>query len=117
MALGLAVWTLFVWVTRIRNVVEAGGGVLELVVPVGLSALGAASLVDRRRVAPVLASATVAVWGVRLPLVLAHDHPGGFKVVHAVLAAVSVGLAVGVLRSRWSSRRAGSTDAMSAADI
>ena len=48
-----------------------------------------------------------AVWGVRLPMVLIHDHPGGFKVVHTVLAAVSLGLAGAVLRSRWVSRRAG----------
>jgi len=32
-------------------------------------------------------------------LVLVHDHPAGFKIVHTVLAAVSVGLAVWALRS------------------
>ncbi|MGD9798393.1 MAG: hypothetical protein AB7H43_00185 [Acidimicrobiia bacterium] len=99
MAVALAVWTLVVWATRVRNVVADGGGAGELLVPVGLTALAVAALVDRRRGASVLAAATVAVWGVRLPLLLAHDHPGPFKVVHAVLAVVSIGLAAAVLRS------------------
>jgi hypothetical protein len=106
MALGLALWSLFVWATRIRNVSEGGGGAVDLIVPVGLTVLAVGTLVDRRRLAPVLAAATVAVWGVRLPLVLAHDHPAGFKIVHAVLAAISLGLAGAVLRSRWMARRA-----------
>ncbi len=106
MALALALWSLFVWATRIRNVAEAGDGAVQLVVPVGLTVLAVGSLIDRRRVAPVLAGATVAVWAVRLPLVLAHDHPAGFKVVHTVLAAVSLALAGAVLRSRWVSRGA-----------
>jgi hypothetical protein len=72
-----------------------------------------ASLVDRRRMAPVLAVATIAVWGVRLPFVLAHDHPAGFKVVHTVLAAISVGLAVLVLRAARSSRQAVGRGALS----
>jgi hypothetical protein len=103
-AIALAVWTLLVWGTRIRNVAEAGGGVGDLVVPVGLTALAVAALVDRRRGAQALAAATIAVWGVRLPLVLAHDHPAGFKIVHAVLALASIGLAAVVLRSIRSGR-------------
>jgi hypothetical protein len=113
MALGLALWSLFVWGTRIRNVVGAGGGAVSLLVPGGLTALAVASLVDRRRMAPVLAAATIAVWGVRLPFVLAHDHPAGFKVVHTVLAAISVGLAVLVLRAARSSRQAVGRGALS----
>ncbi len=85
--------------------VGAGGGAVALLVPGGLTALAVAALVDRRRMAPVLATATIAVWAVRLPLVLAHDHPAGFKAVHGVLALISVGLAVMVLRSARSSRR------------
>ena len=104
MAIGLVVWTLFVWATRIRNVVTGGGGAGELIVPVGLTALAAAAIFDRRRGAPVLAAATIAVWAVRLPLVMAHHHPAAFKAVHAALAAISVGLAVAVLRSARKSR-------------
>jgi NADH:ubiquinone oxidoreductase subunit K len=104
-AIALAVWTLVVWATRIRNVAEAGGGAADLLVPVGLTVLAVAALVDRRRGAPVLAAATIAVWAVRLPFVLAHDHPAGFKVVHAVLAVVSMGLAAAELRSRSGQRR------------
>jgi hypothetical protein len=39
------------------------------------------------------------VWIVRLPLVLTHQHSAGFKVVHAVLAVVSLALAYGALRA------------------
>jgi hypothetical protein len=42
---------------------------------------------------------TVGIWAVRLPFVLVHDHPAGFKVVHAVLAAVSIALAVAAWRA------------------
>jgi hypothetical protein len=105
MEVGLALWSLFVWATRIRNVADAGGGAVDLAVPVGLTVLAVGTLVDRRRLGPVLAAATVAVWGVRLPFVLVHAHPAGFKVVHTVLAAISLGLAGAVLRSRWTPRR------------
>lgn len=90
----LPVWTLLIWGTRIRNVVDQDGVGWSLVVPVLLTVLGAVALVDRRRGVLVLAAVTVAVWAVRLPLVLVHDHSAGFKVVHAVLAVISVGLAI-----------------------
>jgi hypothetical protein len=97
----LALWTLFTWGTRIRNVVaDDAAGMGDLVVPVGLTALAVAALVDRRRGGRALALATVVVWAVRVPLVLAHDHSGSFKLVHVVLAAISVGLAAAVLRRR-----------------
>ena len=48
---------------------------------------------------PALAVATVVVWAVRVPLVLASDHEAAFVVVHLVLAAVSVALAAGALRA------------------
>jgi hypothetical protein len=37
---------------------------------------------------------TVGVWVVRSIGIWVHDHPVGFKVVHTVLAAISIGLAV-----------------------
>jgi hypothetical protein len=101
----LAVWTLVIWATRIRNVAEAGGGAGDFVVPVGLTAFAVAALVDRHRGAQALAAATIAVWGIRLPLVLAHSHPAAFKIVHAGLAAVSIGLAAAVLQSARARRR------------
>ena len=79
-----AVWTLFVWGSRIRNIVADGGGVGSLAVAALLVALGAGvafvALTGRRREL--------------VPLVLVHDHAGAFKVVHVLLAAVSVALAL-----------------------
>jgi hypothetical protein len=96
--LALAAWTLAIWTGRVRNVLADGGGAADLVVPVGLLILAVLALVSPRR-AWILAVATIGVWAVRLPLVLAHDHSIGFKVVHTVLAAVSIGVATWALRS------------------
>ena len=66
-----------------------------------LAVAAAVSLVGMRRLpwaVPALAVATVAVWVVRVPLLLSHDHEAAFVVVHLVLAAVSVALAVAALR-------------------
>jgi hypothetical protein len=96
--LALCGWTLAIWMGRVRNIVADGGGAADLIVPAGLIALAVLALVSPRR-AWVLAAVTIGVWAVRLPLVVVHDHSVGFKVVHAVLAAVSIGLAVWALRS------------------
>jgi hypothetical protein len=89
----LPIWTLLIWTTRIRNVVAGDWSAADLVLPVGLTVLAVLALVRRRPGLQVLAAATAAVWVVRLPLVLVHDHPAAFKVVHAVLAVVSLALA------------------------
>lgn len=94
MPLALPIWTLLIWATRVRNVVADGGGPAELIVPGVLTLLAVAALLDRRRGLLALAGVTIAVWAVRLPLVLVRDHAAAFKVVHAVLAVVSVILAV-----------------------
>ena len=99
-----AAWTVFVWGTRIRNILSDDAGAIALVVAVGLTVLGVLTAVDAatRRVrwaVPMAASATVAVWLVRMPQVLLHDHGIAFKVVHLVLAVVSVCLAVAAWRS------------------
>jgi hypothetical protein len=94
----LPLWTLFVWLTRVRNVVRDDGVGLGVVVPLGLVALAVYALVDRRRGTVPLATATVLVWLVRLPFVFAHDHSAAFELVHTALAAVSVGLSVAALR-------------------
>ncbi|MBW8827122.1 MAG: hypothetical protein JF603_12365 [Acidobacteria bacterium] len=95
----LPLWTLFVWLIRVRNVVRDDGAGAGLIVPVALCGLAVYALVDRRRGLPVLAAATVAVWVVRLPMVLAHDHAAAFKIVHAGLGAVSLALAGLAVRS------------------
>jgi hypothetical protein len=106
----LVAWTVAIWTVRIRNIATSDAGVGALVVPVVLTALAIAALVDRRRGSLALAAATIVVWAVRVPLVLVHDHGAAFKLVHVALALVSVGLAVTVLRrdgARRSGRRPG----------
>jgi hypothetical protein len=103
-------WTLFVWGTRIANILTDGGGAGALVVAGGLTALAAAaaaSLAGARLpwAIPALAAATIAVWAVRVPLLLAADHEAAFVVVHLVLAGVSVALAAGALRATTAPRR------------
>lgn len=97
-----AAWTVFVWTTRVRNIVEDDGSSLDLVLAAALAALGAAVVLTawraRHRLAPVLAVAVVATlvaWAVRTPMILLDPEWGAtFKVVHMALAVVSVALAL-----------------------
>jgi hypothetical protein len=101
-AVVLGLWSIVVWVGRLRNI--AADDQLDLVaslLPLSFVAGGAAvivlSLVWGRALCPavlVLASWTIAVWVVRVTAILLADHDAGFKAVHAVLAVVSFGLAV-----------------------
>jgi hypothetical protein len=95
----LPVWTLFVWATRIRIILGQDGSKTAVIVPVVLTVLAVAALVDRRRWSPALVLATVAVWAVRLPLVLVHHHSVPFKLVHAALAVVSLVLSLATWRA------------------
>ena len=94
MLFALPVWTLLVWATRIRNIMEQDGSAAELIVPSVLTVLAVVALLDRRRGLWALVVATVGVWAVRLPFVLVHHHSVPFKLVHTALAVISVGLAV-----------------------
>lgn len=84
-------WTVFVWAGRIRN-----GGSVALAA--SFLALAALALWRRRPWLTVLAAWTIGVWAVRTPMILANDHDGAFKVVHTVLAVVSVTLALAAQR-------------------
>ena len=105
-----AAWTLFVWTGRIRNVWADAS--LDTAGKVGRSALATSFVVlavptlvwalRRRRsgipaamryVVVPLAAWTTGVWIVRSAGIWVHDHPIGFKVVHTVLAAISIALA------------------------
>ncbi|MEA3054984.1 MAG: hypothetical protein QOD30_416 [Actinomycetota bacterium] len=94
----LAGWTLLIWIGRVRNIVEADGAAVELLVPLALVVLGVTTFARPRQVGPLLALVTLLVWLVRVPLVLAHHHSTAFVVVHVVLAAVSITLASLTLR-------------------
>ena len=97
-------WTVFVWAGRIRN-----GGALLLAV--SFLALAAIAVWRRGRWITALAAWTVAVWAVRTPFILVHDHPAGFKVVHTVLALVSIALAVSAERHVQRERQAAAATA------
>ena len=105
--LALVAWTFLVWTTRIANVWRDAGldtgerwgrtllalsfTILAIAVVVAAGRrLGGAAVVA----VGALAAWTVTVWVVRGSAILAADHDPGFKVVHSVLAAVSIVLAV-----------------------
>ncbi|MEY2423824.1 MAG: hypothetical protein QOI95_3891 [Acidimicrobiaceae bacterium] len=102
--IALVAWTVFVWAGRIGN----GGSVL---LAVSFLALAAVAAWRRGRWITALAGWTIAVWAVRTPFILVHDHPGGFKVVHTVLAAVSIALAITAQRHVQRERQAAATPA------
>lgn len=107
-ALVLVAWTVFVWAGRIRN----GGSVLLAASFLVLAAVVVASMWKRRwrpYAVGALAIWTIVVWAVRTPMILVHDHPAGFKIVHTVLAVVSIGLAVWAERDVQRQREAPAT--------
>ena len=90
-------WTVFVWAGRIRN-----GG--SFVLAASFLVLAGVALWRHGRWITALAAYTVVVWVIRTPIILVRDYSVGFKVVHTVLAAVSIALAIvayrGVQRER-----------------
>ncbi|HEY2813531.1 MAG TPA: hypothetical protein VGJ03_08725 [Acidimicrobiales bacterium] len=101
----LVAWTVFVWAGRIRN----GGSVLLAGSFLVLAVLVFASLWKptwRPYTITALVVWTIGVWAVRTPMILVHDHPAGFKAVHAVLAVVSIGLAIWAERDVQRQRQA-----------
>jgi hypothetical protein len=110
-----AAWTLFVWVGRVRNVwadasLDTAGKVGRSALAASFVLLGAVTLtyaLKHRRGLPsrsalylvgAFAAWTIGVWVVRSAGIWLHEHPFGFKVVHTVLAAISIALAVEAVR-------------------
>jgi hypothetical protein len=103
-------WTLFVWATRIGTALDEGAtGRVVLAVAFTVVGAGLLAVAWRARgrvltagevVAVRLAAAwTVGVWIVRGVQIALADHEAAFVVVHLVLAAVSVALAVTTVRA------------------
>jgi hypothetical protein len=119
---GLVGWTLFTWANRIRNVANDASlegmsrvwslsiAVLFVAAALALGALatawvaGDANVVSRRlsRAALGLAVFGAGWWAVRVVQIATHEHNLGFKLVHGVLAAITIGM--GALVVRWSQR-------------
>jgi hypothetical protein len=97
-------WTVFVWAGRIRN----GGSVL---LAASFLVLAVLAMWRRGGWIAALAAWTIGVWAVRTPYILVHDHPAGFKVVHTVLAAISIALAISAQRHVQREREAAATPA------
>ncbi len=105
-ALALAGWTLLTWTTRVPLLLtdaslDAGEKVaatLPVLVFVGLGLAAGLTVLRRSPRAAALAAAlagwSLVYWAVRLPLIVANDHPVGFYVAHAVLALVAAALSV-----------------------
>ncbi|MDD9368824.1 MAG: hypothetical protein PV358_01785 [Acidimicrobiales bacterium] len=105
-ALALVGWTFFVWTTRIANIwrdeaLDTGEKVGRTGLALSFTLLAIAVVVTLWRRLPqaslvavgALAGWSVAVWVVRDVRILFADHEMGFKVVHTVLAVVSIVLA------------------------
>lgn len=120
-ALALAVWTFFVWTTRINNIVgdealDGGQKAARVALAFSFTALVALVLVALasrtawlRPAVTALAVWTVVVWAVRAVAIGLGDHDAAFIAVHLALAVVSVvlaGLAVREVGVRRGSRRA-----------
>ena len=107
---GFAIWTLFVWVGRVRNIgadesLEGFEIVWRLGLAVTFVVLGTVTLAAGLRasagrssrllrVVRPIAVFTAVVWVVRAGgILLDGSHEAGFKVVHTVLAIVSIALA------------------------
>jgi hypothetical protein len=99
-------WTLFVWVSRIRNIVadddlSTGGMLWRLAAAVLFVALAVAVIVVERRqgqrghvLLGFLAFWTIGWWSIRGIGIILDDRSVGFTVVHTVLMLVSIGLAM-----------------------
>jgi hypothetical protein len=103
----LVAWTFLVWTTRIANIwrdadLDTGDrwGRTLLAVSFTVLAIAVVVAVGRRLgqatvvAVGALAAWTITVWVVRGIGILAADHDLGFKVVHTVLAVVSIVVAV-----------------------
>ncbi len=98
-------WTLFMWTTRTRLIFTednlSAADIVLRIAPVFLFvALALVLLYSVRTGRPGLAPTVTAIaawttiyWLVRVTLISFHDHPIGFKIVHVVLAVISIGTA------------------------
>lgn len=102
--IALVVWTLFVWLSRVRNVVgndelDGAGIAWRIGAVVAFCGLAAVVVVAMKTGRPplrtsvfALAGWTTAFWLIRGIGIVLDDHETGFIVVHTVLMIVSIGL-------------------------
>jgi hypothetical protein len=111
MIIASAVWTIYVWATRVRNIANndtLGDGARTFAYRVCVVFIGAAiamlvmlarrQLLRLRMFLPVFAVGTVCWWAGRSVLILVHHHSWAFRIVHIVLGIISSVLAVAAWR-------------------
>ena len=109
----LALWTIGIWGSRLRNIVadddlEGSERVVALGIAAGFVVLGAALLTTvlarrpwHRPILGALVGAGIVRWTIRGPIILASDEwEVGFKVVHTILWLITVALSVAAWRER-----------------
>lgn len=116
-AVALAVWSLFVWGGRFRNLIVEPGGLGDLTGAqrwslagslifglLAVATLAALAAARRFTVIPATALAVlgIVVWVYRGVVILGRDYSVGFLVVHTILSVISIGLGLWYLRSRQS---------------
>jgi hypothetical protein len=116
-------WTFFVWTTRLANIwrdssLDTGDKIGRTGLALSFTLLAVAVVIALWRRAPratlvsvgALAGWSVAVWVVRDARIVLADHDVAFKVVHTVLAVVSIALAALAWREERRAHRAESGD-------
>lgn len=103
----LAVWTLGVWASRVYLIVARNGGdgvdlaraIAFVAVGLAVAAVAVGLVVGPRAttVVTVACWASILLWATRIVTIPMGDHPAGFVVVHLVLAAISIALAVAAM--------------------
>lgn len=103
-------WTIFLWLSRTRNVLgndelTSAGRAVRMAVVAVFVLMAIAVIIGRRRswfgtALSVLCMWTVGYWLVRGSGILIGDYTVGFKAVHTVLMAISIGLAGFVIWTR-----------------
>lgn len=105
----LAMWTLLVWGNRIYNIVAKDGGdgvdlaraiaFVAVGLAVAVAAVGPVAPKSAHRIVSIAGWASIALWATRLVTIPLGDYSVGFILVHIVLAAISIVLALWAMSS------------------
>ncbi len=117
LGLALILWTFFAWSNRLKNILgdQTEAQTMQLVIALAFLLLAASSLlvILTKKVTgfttwllPALALFGIIRWLYRTPVVLFGGESAAFKIVHVLLAIITIVLSVGVLRQQkpWNSQ-------------